>query len=509
MKMRDVARLSWVEEAVLSPGAGEKELRRVTSDSRKAGPETAFFALPGRTTDGHRFLEQAGEAGAPALFLSDPEVFARLAPGFSPSGPDGAPGALFRVAQTGEPRPILADLVSQLYGNPSSRVELLGVTGTNGKGTVTFLAAQTLAALGQSCGIVGGLGFLMPTAALPSERTTPESPDIAEFLARCSAEGVGTVAMEVSSIGIHQERTRGLSFRSAAYTNFTRDHLDYHGSMGVYGAEKERLFTEYALDAAVMNLDDPTVAALAGKLRERRPGVPLTTFGLLGQADLTATELGLTAAGSSGILRHGGRRLPFALPLPGAFNVSNWLAALGLLLATGRSLDTLVAAAPQLEGAPGRLERVAVGAPITVLVDYAHTPAALETVLGALRPLAPKRLAVLFGCGGDRDRLKRPHMGAVAERLADCVVLTSDNPRSEDPDAILAQVRAGMRDAERVLQIRDRQEAIHTVLDSAQPGDLVLLAGKGSETYQEIQGRKLPFDDREIVKEWSRGRFGG
>jgi UDP-N-acetylmuramoyl-L-alanyl-D-glutamate--2,6-diaminopimelate ligase len=343
---------------------------------------------------------------------------------------------------------------------------------------------------------------------LPAERTTPESPDVAEFLVRCHADGIGTVAMEVSSIGIHQQRTRGLKFRAAAYTNFTQDHLDYHGTMEAYGAEKERLFAEYAFGAAVFNLDDPTVAALAARLRERKPAIPISTFGLRVPADLTVKDLKLTAGGSSGLLRHRGQDLRFMLPLPGAFNISNWLAALSLLMAAGHRLDECVAAARHLAGAPGRLERVSVGEPVTVLVYYAHTPDALETVLGALRPLAQGHLTVLFGCGGDRDKRKRPLMGSIAARLADRVVLTSDNPRSEDPDAILADVREGMSDGERVVQIRDRREAIGAALDAAQEGDLVLLAGKGAEIYQEIQGRKLPFDDREQVRQWSRERFG-
>ncbi len=505
MRMREITRLPWVLDALVD--AGEAELGRVTCDSRKAGPDTAFFALPGQKSDGHLFLAGAQAAGAPALFLSDPAVFARLAAAWraETAHPPRQKPALLRV----EPgRATLADLVARLYGSPSERVGLLGVTGTNGKATVTFLVAQTLAALDIPCGIVGGLGYFIPGRSLPSERTTPEAPDIAEFLTQCSEGHVGTVAMEVSSIGIHQERTRGLSFRAAAYTNFTQDHLDYHGTMASYREQKERLFLEYALAGAVFNRDDPVVAELCGRVRERRTEIPIVSYGLRGPADLSVTDLRLTAAGSAGTLLQGGRRLPFALTLPGAFNVSNWLAALGLLLSAGHALERVVPVAERLTGAPGRLERVPVGSPITVLVDYAHSPDALETVLRALRPLTQGRLLVAFGCGGDRDRLKRPQMGAIAERLADLAVLTSDNPRGEDPDSILAQIRGGMRNAGQALEIRDRKEAIRTLLDQARPGDMVLLAGKGSETYQEVRGRKLPFDDREVVRSWSRERYG-
>ena len=505
MRMREIAGLPWVQQALVD--AGEAELRRVTCDSRRAGPDTAFFALPGQKSDGHRFLAAAAAAGAPALFLSDPDVFARLSSSRNalPVRTPGTRPALFRV----EPgRAVLADLAARLYRSPSERVDLLGVTGTNGKATVTFLIAQTLAALDSSCGIVGGLGYFLPGGSLPSERTTPEAPDVAEFLVRCRGERVGTVAMEVSSIGIHQERTRGLRFRAAAYTNFTQDHLDYHGTMASYREQKERLFFEYALGGAVFNLDDPAVAELCGRVREQRPDVPIVTYGLRGPADLSVTDLRLTAAGAAGTVLHGARRLPFELTLPGAFNVSNWLAALGLLLSAGHPLEGAVPVAKRLTGAPGRLERIPVGSPITVLVDYAHTPDALDTVLRTLRPLTAGRLLVAFGCGGDRDRQKRPQMGAIAERLADLVVLTSDNPRSEEPGGILTEIRGGMRDPGRALEIRDREEAIRTLLDQARPGDLVLLAGKGSETYQEVHGRKQPFDDREVVRRWTRERFG-
>jgi UDP-N-acetylmuramoyl-L-alanyl-D-glutamate--2,6-diaminopimelate ligase len=505
MKLREIAAQSWVERSLVE--SGEAELERVTCDSRHAGADTAFFALPGRVHDGHRFLDAALAAGAPAVFMSDAAEFARLAEAWEAVriAPRGRRAALFRVHAG---RTALADLVQLVYGRPSEGIELLGVTGTNGKATVTYLAAQMLGAMGTPCGIVGGLGFHLPVRSFPSERTTPEAPDIADFLRLCREDRVRAVAMEVSSIGIHQERTRGLTFRAAAYTNLTQDHLDYHGTMAAYAAEKERLFREYAIGAAVLNLDDPVVAELCGRMRARRGGIPVVTFALEGAADLTVADLRLDAAGSSGTLRQAARRIPFSLVLPGAYNVSNWLAALGLLMTAGHDLEAAVAAAPHCSGAPGRLERVGTPVPFSVLVDYAHTPAALETVLRALRPLTRARLIVAFGCGGDRDPDKRPKMGAIAEKLADVVVLTSDNPRSERPQAILAEIRRGMTGGGRVLQIEDRREAIYAALDAAAPGDLVLLAGKGSEAYQEVQGRKLAFDDRDIVRQWSRERAG-
>jgi UDP-N-acetylmuramoyl-L-alanyl-D-glutamate--2,6-diaminopimelate ligase len=503
MKMRHIAELSIVKASL--PGAPDNEVRRVTVASPQSGPNVAFYALPGRRTDGHRFAHAALAAGAPAAFVSDAGVFAALAESvragqFGP--PERRPG-VFHV----EPgRAALAALVQALYESPSERLSLFGVTGTNGKATVTFLIAQMLGALGFPCGILGGLGRVLPGRVVPSDRTTPEAPDIAEFLALCLAEGVTHAALEISSIGLLEERTGGLRFRCAAFTNLTQDHLDYHSTMAAYRAAKERLFVEYPIGGAVLNADDPVAAELAPRLRAERPAVAVLTFGLAAAADVFAEAPRLTPLGTAGFVRHGDARFPFTLPLPGRFNVSNWLAAASVLLNAGHSLERVAAAAARCTGAPGRLERVPLAAPFTVLVDYAHSPDALANVLAAVRPLAPGRVIVLFGCGGDRDRDKRPQMGAIAERLADLVILTTDNPRSEDPKDILAQILGGMRGTPAPRTIVDRAEAIHAALGAARAGDLVLLAGKGAETTQEIAGRKLPFDDREVVKAWGRAR---
>lgn len=503
MKMRHVAALPIVKASAL--GEPDAELCRVTGDSQRAGPGVSFFALQGRLTDGHRYVQAALDAGSPALFVSDAGVFSVLAAAVG-SGRFGPPGSRPSVFHAQAGRAALADLVQALYAAPSERLELFGVTGTNGKATVTFLVAQMLGALGTPCGILGGLGQYLPGRVLPSSRTTPESPDIAEFLKLCLAEGVGHVAMEVSSIGIHEERTRGLRFRGAAYTNLSQDHLDYHGTMAEYRADKERLFLQYPIACAALNAEDAAAADLAQRILARRPEIPVVTFSLAGAADATADALHLTDTGTAGVVCHGGQRVPFTLPLPGRFNVSNWLAAVSLLLNSGHSLARLAAAAAGCKGAPGRMERVPLDAPFTVVVDYAHSPGALETVLAAARGFTRGRVILVFGCGGDRDRDKRPKMGAIAQRLADLAILTTDNPRGEEPRAILEQIRGGMRAPQDVRTIENRAEAIHAALDAAKAGDLVLLAGKGAETYQEIQDRKLPFDDREIARAWGRAR---
>src|SRR5579863_889284 len=489
MKMRQIAALPFVKSSQL--GAERHQLARVSSDSRRAGPDVAFFALQGRQTDGHRFAESALAAGAPAVFVSDGGAYDALCI-LQRAGRFGEQ-SLFWVAPGRAP---LADLVRAIYEAPSERLSLYGVTGTNGKATVTFLVAQMLGTREIPCGILGGLGHYLPRRVLPAERTTPEAPDIAEFLRLCREEGVPNVTMEVSSIGIQEERTRGLHFRGAAYTNLTQDHLDYHGTMEAYRLEKERMFLEYPLDSAVLNVDDRAIAALVPRLRAERPEVPVLTYALNGAADLIVSDLQLTHTGTIGQVHFRGRNAAFNLPLPGAFNISNWLTAAGLLLHQGWTVAEVAHASSACTGAPGRLEQVPLNRPFGVLVDYAHTPDALDTVLRTLRPLTPGRLIVLFGCGGDRDRDKRPKMGAIAEQRADLVVLTTDNPRSESPAAILAEVRRGMHGSPPPLIIENRAEAIHAALDLAKPGDLVLLAGKGAETYQVVQGNKLPFDDR-------------
>jgi UDP-N-acetylmuramoyl-L-alanyl-D-glutamate--2,6-diaminopimelate ligase len=473
----------------------ELDLAAVTHDSRGLDRTTAFYALPGARTDGHAYVDAAQQARAPALFVSDGLAFDRLA-----AAPAPGRGGVFLVPPG---RAALAEVARAIYGAPSRHLKLLGVTGTNGKATVTFLAAQMLEALGSTCGIVGSLGMRLGETIRDPGRTTPESPDVQGFLRQCVNGGVPTVAMEVSSIGLHQERTRGLDFAAAALTNLTQDHLDYHGTMAAYAGQKARLFLEYAPPWAVINLDDAFGRRLDAQVRRERPQTTVLTYAVEGQAALALSRVEQTAEGSRGVLHVERETHAFALPLPGAFNLANWLAAVGLLLAAGHPAPALAEAASHCRGAPGRFQRLPLPQPFAVVVDYAHTPDALETVLRTARRLTEGRVAVLFGCGGERDRSKRPLMGAIAQRLADVTVLTSDNPRGEDPEAILREIEAGMTGGPPTLRLADRRAAIHALLDQARPGDFLLLAGKGSETYQEMNGRKLPFDDREVVREWA------
>ncbi|HEX7927929.1 MAG TPA: UDP-N-acetylmuramoyl-L-alanyl-D-glutamate--2,6-diaminopimelate ligase, partial [bacterium] len=365
--------------------APEVDLTAVHQDSRRASPTTAFYAMTGAKTDGHRYLESAQQAGAPALFVSDAAAFERLA-----AAPHAGRGGLFLVPPG---REALADVSRAVFGDPSRHLKLLGVTGTNGKATVTFLAAQMLEALGQRCGIIGSLGMQLGNAVDDPGRTTPEAPDVHGFLRQCVNQGVGVAAMEVSSIGLHQARTRGLRFAAAAFTNLTQDHLDYHGTMDTYAAEKARLFLEYAPPWAVINLDDAFGRSLEQRVSGERADATVLTYAVEGKSALTLSRVEQTAEGSRGPLHVEREAHPFTLPLPGAFNLENWLAAVGLLLAIGVPAAEIAQAASHCRGAPGRFQRLPLPQPFAVVVDYAHTPDALETVLTTARRLTRGRVA--------------------------------------------------------------------------------------------------------------------
>ena len=483
------------------PDAG-LDLRAIHCDSRRVGAGTGFFALKGFSTDGHRFIDAALASGAPAVFVSDPAQFARLT-----ANPSSA-HAVFRVPPG---RQALAGLSDAIYGSPSRELTLLGVTGTNGKTTVTHLVRELLKALGRPVAVLGTLGGRMGDAFggdthVPGTHTTPEAPDIQAFLRGCVDRGISTAAMEVSSHGLALERTHGLRFFAAAFTNLSQDHLDFHASLEQYRETKFRLFLEYQPRFALINEEDAAGAELAGRLSRECPEIRTIRYGTQGSSQLTALNLSLSPEGAQGLLRWEGNQAPFSLPLPGRFNVENFLAAAGLLLAAGEKLEALALAAASCRGAPGRFERVQVDTPFPVVVDYAHTPHALENLLRSARSMGHGRLRLLFGCGGGRDREKRPLMGEIADRLADQVVLCDDNPRWEDSQAILAQIATGMTGRAKMDIIPNRREAIYALLDRGQAGDTVLLAGKGSETCQEIQGVQTPFDDRQVVRDWAETR---
>jgi len=391
-------------------------------------------------------------------------------------------------------------LAHEFHRRPSEHLWVCGVTGTNGKTTCSQWLAALLASAGARAAVLGTLGGGFPGALEPVENTTPDALEVHRLLARFRSAGARAVAMEVSSHGLAQGRVNGVAFACALFTNLTHDHLDYHGSMRAYGEAKARLFETPGLGAAVLNLDDPFGAELAGRAAER--GARVLGFGFAARGGSDEFLLGTELGGGALRIAFGGAEATVTIPHPGRHSASNALGVLGCLLAHGVPFGEGVRLLEALPPVPGRLQRLGgEGVPL-VVVDYAHTPDALEQVLRALRPLATARggrLVVVFGAGGGRDSAKRPRMGAVAARLADRVLLTSDNPRGEDPAAIIEQIRAGAGAACAVEP--DRAAAIAAAIADADTADVVLLAGKGHETYQEIAGRRLAFSDATAAAE--------
>jgi UDP-N-acetylmuramoyl-L-alanyl-D-glutamate--2,6-diaminopimelate ligase len=436
------------------------EVAAVDFDSRQVREGSLFCCVPGAHTDGHRYAARAVERGATALLcdhLLDLDVAQACV----------APGMV---------RPAMASVASAFFGHPSRALTMAGVTGTNGKTTVTHMIRSVLNAAGRPTGVIGTLN---------GARTTPEAPVLQGLLAGMRDDGRRAVAMEVSSHALSQHRVDGIVFDVAAFTNLSRDHLDHHRTMDGYFAAKARLFEPSRARLAVINVDDAWGRRLADELAEHR-------VVRVQRSAVTNVRLSI---GSSAFTWRG---RPVTIPLAGAFNVDNALLAATVASSLGVDDDRVAAGLASVPPLPGRMEVVPSDLPFAAVVDYAHTPAGLDGALSAARELAgPARVICLFGCGGDRDRGKRPEMGAVAARRADAVVLTSDNPRSEDPMVIIDQIRSGIGVAIEVVVEPDRAEAIHVAVTAARPGDVVVVAGKGHETTQVIGERELPFDDRD------------
>ena len=469
---------------------------RLVSDSRRAGPGAAFFAWPGERADGRAHIGDAVARGAAAV-LWDPEGF---------GWPEG-----WRVPHAPVPalRGQAGYLADAFHGRPSQDLWVCGVTGTNGKTSCSQWVAAALAACGERAAVIGTLGAGMAGEPLEETgHTTPDALEVHRRLAGFRGAGAQVVAMEVSSHALAQERVNGVRFRCALFTNLSHDHLDYHGSMQAYAEAKARLFAMPGLEVAVLNLDDVVGVQLARRLQGsgiRTIGYSLAEGAVApGSVDeaVVATQVSLGAEATELTLACAGAVVPLRFAHPGRFSASNALGVLGCLLARGLAPAEAAARVAALPAVPGRMQRLGGQGEPLVVIDYAHTPDALENVLRALRPVAEARggrLAVVFGAGGDRDPSKRAAMGEAASRGADRVVLTSDNPRSEDPDAILAAIAAGVGrsgDVGRALCIeRDRARAIERSVAEAAVGDVVVIAGKGHEEWQEVAGRRLPFSD--------------
>ncbi|WP_137887777.1 UDP-N-acetylmuramoyl-L-alanyl-D-glutamate--2,6-diaminopimelate ligase [Pseudomonas sp. 2FE] len=454
-------------------------IRELTLDSRKVRPGDLFLAVPGGQQDGRVHIGDAIARGAAAVAYE-------------------AEGAAVMTASSAQLIPLknlagqLSAIAGRFYGEPSRALHLVGVTGTNGKTSVSQLLAQALDHFGERCGIVGTLGTGFHNALEQGRHTTPDPIGVQAVLANLKQAGARAVAMEVSSHGMDQGRVAALAFDVAVFTNLSRDHLDYHGSMAAYGAAKAELFGWPGLRCRVLNLDDAFGRQLAAELQESR----LITYSLEdASAYLYCSEAHFDDHGVRAKLVTPKGEGSLRSSLLGRFNLSNLLAVVGALLGMDYPLDEILKVLPALQGPAGRMQRLGGGKQPLVVVDYAHTPDALEKVLEALRPHTQGRLLCLFGCGGDRDRGKRPLMAEVVERLADAVLVTDDNPRGEAPEQIFADIRAGLTAPEKVRFVYGRGQAIAQLIASAEAADVVVLAGKGHEDYQEIQGERQPFSD--------------
>lgn len=479
-----------LKEVQLIGDAGQ-EITSLAYDSRAVNPGALFVALVGSKADGHDYVAAACEKGAAAVLLErDVPV---------------PPGVV--VLNVPDSRAAMLTITPYFYDYPSRRLRLIGVTGTNGKTTTTYLLRAILRKAGRRVGLIGTIQTIIGDQAFPVKNTTPDVIDLQALFAEMAAAGVTHAIMEVSSHALALGRVSGSEFDTGVYTNITRDHLDFHQTFENYIAAKAELFRMISAPgatkqnkAAVVNTDDPAAADMLAACACRR-----ITYGVEKPADLTAAAIDVRARGASFTVQGPFGDLPLALKITGVFNVYNVLAAVGAALAEGISPDIIKQALEEFTSVPGRFELVDAGQPYTVIVDYAHTPDGLENILRTARQFATRRIIVVFGCGGDRDRTKRPIMGRLAMDYGDIVIATSDNPRSEDPAAILAEIEAGLKEKQTAAKgyeiIVDRRSAITRALGLARPDDVVVIAGKGHETYQVLKDKTIHFDDREVVRE--------
>lgn len=452
----------------------ERTVAGITMDSRAARPGSLFVAVRGERQDGHAFVADALSRGAAAVVV---EAGAAVQPGDA------------TVVLVPDTRRALSAIAAAFYGDPSHALAVAGVTGTNGKTTTTRMIGAICNAGGRPCGIIGTVGAEFGERTWPLANTTPLPPELHALLAEMRDSGAQAVAIEVSSHALALDRINDVRFSVAALTNVTRDHLDFHGTIAAYAAAKRRLFS--LAEAIVLNVDDDFGARWAGELAGRQP---MLTYGLRSGADLVPSNIETSANGSRFTLDG----TTFSISLPGRFNVSNALAAIAAARTMGLDDAASAHGLASLRRVPGRMEHVG-AADVDVVVDYAHTPDALEHALRALRETTSRHLAVVFGCGGDRDRGKRPEMGRVAAALADRIYITSDNPRSEDPAAIAHDIESGIGGHVYAVEL-DRRAAIERAIADAHRGDVVLIAGKGHENYQITGDRTLPFDDVQIAR---------
>jgi UDP-N-acetylmuramoyl-L-alanyl-D-glutamate--2,6-diaminopimelate ligase len=486
MRLDEVIRPLVLREVTGDSGV---EISGLSIDSRQVKPGDLFIALRGFTVDGHRFVKQAVEKGAVAVLVEE-QV--------------DVPVPVVRVPDT---RRAMAVVAATFYRHPTRELKVIGITGTNGKTTTSYLIQKILNDAGCKAGLIGTIQMKIGDRVYPVQNTTPEVLDLQKSFRMMRDEGCEYSVIEVSSHALDQGRTRGCRFRIGVFTNLTQDHLDYHETMERYREAKGLLFSQLGNDFhndpssqsfAVLNADDEASAYFA-----RITPVQVITYGIEKPADVRAEGIRITPEGTALTVHTFRGSTEMNLKLIGKFNVYNALAAIAVGLLEGLSLEEIRASLEEVQGVSGRFEAVREGQPFTLLVDYAHTPDSLENVLTTIREFAEKRVFTVVGCGGDRDRTKRPLMARIAVKYSDLTVLTSDNPRTEDPEKILDDMEAGLADTsrDRYIRITDRREAIRFAVRKAESGDIVLIAGKGHETYQEIHGVRHHFDDREVARE--------
>lgn len=479
MKLSELCRLSGITNFQIH---GDAEVHRLVMDSRKVQPGDLFVAMPSASTDSHQFIAGAIAGGAVGAIVHQPDATHHSEVSLYLQDYENS---LWRLCKT-------------LYNNPTKSMKVIGITGTNGKTTTAWIVRDMLQASGLKTAYLGTLGFQYPGKAIELPNTTPFVVDLYNLLVEARDAGVEAIAMEVSSHALAQKRVEGVEFDVVLFTNFTQDHLDFHGSLEDYMAAKWRLFSDFCPSVACFNIDDPSVAKLPGSFEGK--SIRYTTE-LGREAELVGNPTEVTLQGIELQLIASEDTISTVSKLAGNYNVSNLAAACSVLLGLGFSLVEIAKLVPHATPVPGRFETIPNTLGKGILVDYAHTPDAIEKLLDAARALTKGRIITVFGCGGDRDAKKRPLMAKAASERSDLTVLTSDNPRTEDPKAILEQVAVGIVDGKESVQIEDRIEAIRFAVSHAKEGDTVVIAGKGHENYQIIGKQKFHMDDREIARE--------
>lgn len=481
-----------VKAGIKAELVGDADIASISMDSRKVGSGCLFVCMPGTNKDSLEYIPAAAQGGAVAAMVFDPRGIALAV---------DAGIAVFKESNQGlDYNEAIWRICDAFFNRPTREMAVIGVTGTNGKTTTASLLRDLLCTLGIRAGYLGTLGLQTPDGSRELSNTTPFAVELYNLIEEMRRSGGEALAMEVSSHALHERRCDGIEFDAAVFTNLTQDHLDYHRTMAAYAEAKHRLFADLPSQTdkrfvGVFNVDDPVGARWA--VEQNGPSV---TYSLVGDADLVGTALAVRVDGIHLRLECRGE-IEVEIPLGGNFNVSNCVSAAAGMIALGFNLDQLAKALPHVKPVPGRFEAVRNDRGIGIIVDYAHTPDALEKLLDSVRELHPERILTVFGCGGDRDATKRPKMAFAASQRSDLTIVTSDNPRTEDPAAIVDQVKSGIIAGRESVAIVDRREAVAHAIRSAKPGDVVVVAGKGHENYQIIGRTKVPMDDRDLARE--------